>query len=154
MTSVRSAAFLPLLLPLAFLVTGCFSYKQVELKDITNVSVERMDGKGIAVRVDALLDNPNGYRIHVLDPDVDLYVNDKYIGKGILDSALVLERKTTRVYSVPLHADLQGGSLLMLLLSGALTGDDVKFGAKGTVVGKAGLIRKRFPFELEEQIDL
>ncbi len=156
MTSVCSAAFLrlPLLLSLVLLFTGCFSYKQVELKDITNISVEKMDGKGIAVRVDALLDNPNGYRIHVLDPDVDLYINDKYIGKGILDSALVLDRKTTRVYSVPLHADLQGGSLLMLLLSGALTGDDVKFGAKGTVVGKAGLIRKRFPFELEEQIDL
>jgi LEA14-like dessication related protein len=124
----------------------------VELKDITNINVERMDMKGIALRVDALLDNPNGYRIHVLDPDVDLYINDKFIGKGILDSALVLDAKTTRVYSVPLHAELQGGSLLMLLFSGGFNGKDVKLSAKGTVVGKAGFIRKRFPFELEEEI--
>jgi len=146
---------LPLfLLPLLFPLTSCFSYKQVELKDITNVAVEKMDAKGIAVRVSALIHNPNGYRIHVLDPDVDLYLNDTYIGKGILDSALVLERKATNVYSVPLHADLQGGSLLMLLLSGAMTGGDLKLGAKGSIVGKAFLLRKRFPFELEEKIQL
>jgi hypothetical protein len=104
--------------------------------------------------VDALLDNPNGYRIHVLDPDVDLYLNDKYIGKGILDSALVLDRKSTRVYSIPLHAEIQGGSLLLMVLSGVFSGGDLKLGAKGTVVGRAGLIRKRFPFALEEQIQL
>ena len=156
MTSVRSDAFLrlPLLLSLLLLFTGCFSYKHVQLHDITNVKVEKMDAKGIALRVDALIENPNGYKIHVLDPDVDLYLNDKFIGKGLLDTALVLEKKKSRVYSIPLHADLHGGSLLMMLLTGALNSDDVKLGAKGTVVGKAGLIRKRFPFEVEEMIEL
>ncbi|HQY00724.1 MAG: LEA type 2 family protein [Flavobacteriales bacterium] len=134
------------------LLTSCLSYKEVVLRDITNVAVERMDAKGIALRVDALLDNPNGYRIHVLDPDVDLYLNEKYIGKGFLDSIVVLQRRTEKVYSVPMHAELKGGSLLMLLLSGSFSGKDVTLGVKGTVVGKAGFLRKRFPFELEEQI--
>jgi LEA14-like dessication related protein len=143
--------------PLSFyvclvLLTSCLSYKEVVLRDITNVAVERMDAKGIALRVDALLDNPNGYRIHVLDPDVDLYLNEKYIGKGFLDSIVVLQRRTEKVYSVPMHAELKGGSLLMLLLSGSFSGKDVTLGVKGTVVGKAGFLRKRFPFELEEQI--
>jgi hypothetical protein len=30
----------------------------------------------------------------------------------------------------------------------------MKLGVKGTVVGRSGLLRKRFPFELEERIDL
>jgi LEA14-like dessication related protein len=142
-----------LLVVLGMFLSSCFGYKQVELKDVADVSIEKMDAKGIALRVDALLSNPNGYRIHVLDPDVDLYLNDKFMGKAILDSALVLDRKTTRLYSVPLHAELSGGSLLVMLLSGALGGDSFKLGAKGTVVGKAGLVRKRFPFELEEQFE-
>lgn len=137
---------MPLLLP------GCMNYEQVKLKDIPDIRVQRLDAQGIAVRVEAAVDNPNNYRIQVLDPDVDLYVNDKFIGKGVLDSALVLEKKSTRVYSIPLHADLEGGSLLMLLLSGALNGGNVKLAAKGTVVGKVGLLRKRFPFEFEETI--
>ena len=41
----------------------------------------------------------------------------------------------------------------MMLLSGALSGE-MKLGVKGTVVGRSGLLRKRFPFELEERIDL
>lgn len=133
-------------------LTSCLSYKQVELVDVTNVSVEKMDAKGIALRVNALIENPNGYRIHVLDPDVDLYLNDKFIGKGVLDSALVLDKRSTQLHSVPLHAELEGGSLMMLLLSGVLNGNEFKLGAKGTVVGKAGFIRKRFPFEMEERI--
>ena len=137
----------------ALLFTSCLSYKEVELVDITDVEVEKFDAKGVSVRVDAMIANPNGYKIHVLDPDVDLFLNGKFVGKGILDTALVLDKKSTRVYSVPLHADLKGGSLLMVMLSGAMNGGKYLLGAKGTVVGKAGLIRKRFPFELEEELE-
>ena len=135
------------------LLTSCLSYKEVELVDIANVEVEKMDAKGVYVRVDALITNPNGYRIHVLDPDVDIFLNGTLVGKGVLDSALVLDGKRSRLYSVPMHADLQGGSLVMVMLSGALNGGKFLLGAKGTVVGKAGLIRKRFPFELEEELE-
>ena len=148
----RSRTHVILFLLFSFSLVACTSYEQVELKDITNIQVDRMDAKGIAVRVDALVNNPNNYRIHVLDPDVDLYVNDKFIGKGILDSTLVLEKKSTQVYTIPLHAELQGGALLMVLVSGVFSGNEVKLAAKGTVVGKVGLLRKRFPFEFEERV--
>lgn len=141
-----------LLLILLLSLSSCLSYKQVELVDVTNIRVDRMDAKGIALRVDALVDNPNNYRIQVLDPDVDLFVNDKFIGKGILDTALVLSKNSRQVYSIPLHAELQGGALLMVLMSGVFGGNEVKLAAKGTVVGKVGLLRKRFPFVFEERV--
>jgi LEA14-like dessication related protein len=97
--------------------------------------------------------NPNGYRISVEDPDVDLFLNDTYVGKGLLDSTLVLERRSDQVYPVYLHADLAGGPLMMVMLGGALTGQ-VKLGVKGTVLARSGMLRKRFPFEAEETIDL
>lgn len=141
-----------LLLTLLLSLSSCLSYKQVELVDVTNIQVDRMDAKGIALRVDALVHNPNNYRIQVLDPDVDLFVNDKFIGKGILDTALVLSKNSRQVYSIPLHAELQGGALLMVLMSGVFGGNEVKLAAKGTVVGKVGLLRKRFPFVFEERV--
>ncbi len=142
---------LPLLLSMS--LSSCLSYKEVELIDVTDIRVERLDARGVAVRVNALVNNPNNYRIHAQEPDVDLYLNDKFIGKGVLDSVITLLPKTTQVYSIPMHAELQGGSLLMVLLSGALGGNEVKLAAKGTVVGRVGLFRKRFPFEFEETID-
>ncbi|MBX2971524.1 MAG: LEA type 2 family protein [Flavobacteriales bacterium] len=143
---------LPLFLLLCISLSSCLSYKQVELIDVTNIQVERMDAKGIAVRVDAVVNNPNNYRIHAQDPDVDLYVNGKFVGKGVLDSALTLQKKSTQVYSVPMRAELQGGALLMVLLSGVFGGNEMKLAAKGTVVGRVGLLRKRFPFEFEERV--
>ncbi|MBL7982656.1 MAG: LEA type 2 family protein [Flavobacteriales bacterium] len=154
MRAFRSnTALLPLVASAVLLLASCSSYDEVELKDITNVEVLRMDGKQVALRVDALVNNPNGFKIHVEDPDVDLYLNDRFVGKGLLDSALVLDRKSTKVYPVYLHADLQGGAVLFMLLGGALSGE-LKLGAKGTVAGRSGMLKKRFPFELEETIDL
>ena len=40
-----------------------------------------------------------------------------------------------------------------MLIGGALNGE-MKLGVKGTVVGRSGALRKRFPFEMEETIDL
>ena len=43
--------------------------------------------------------------------------------------------------------------LLFIMLGSALSGE-ATIGAKGTVVGQAGLLRKRFPFELEDKVQL
>lgn len=134
-------------------LSSCLSYEQVELLDVTNVQVQQLDLKGIAVRIDARINNPNGYKIQLLDPDVDLFINGKFIGKGILDTALTLQKRSTQIYSIPIHAEVAPGSLLGLLLSGTLNSKSVKLGAKGTVVGKAFLVRKQFPFELEEEVE-
>ncbi len=139
-----------LLLPL---FTSCLGYKDVVLQEVKNIEVRSMDAKGISIRIDALIENPNGYRIKAMDPDVDLFLNGNLIGKGRLDSTLVLEKKSTRTYSIPLHAELNSGSLLTMFLTGAFS-DGPELKATGTVVGKAGLLRKRFPFELTEQLDL
>lgn len=141
-------------LVLASVLASCSAYKEVELTDITNVEVLNLDASSVALRVDARINNPNGFSIAVEEPDVDLFLNDRFIGKGVLDSALVLERKAASVYPVYLHADLEGGPLLVLLLTGAFNGDPVKLSAKGTVAGRSGVLKKRFPFEVEEMIDL
>lgn len=137
----------------ALLLAACSSYEDVELREIRNVELLQMDSRRIAVRVDVQVNNPNGYRIHVEDPDVNLYLNDTPVGKGWLDSVVVLEGRAERVYPVYLHADLEGGPLLMMLLGGALTGQ-MKLGMKGTVLGRSGILRKRFPFQVEETIDM
>lgn len=141
-------------LVLACLLSSCSAYKEVELTDITNVEVLKLDARSVALRVDARINNPNGFTIAVEEPDVDLFLNDRFIGKGLLDSPLVLDRKAVNVYPVYLHADLEGGPLLVLLLTGAFNGDPVKLSAKGTVAGRSGVVKKRFPFEVEEMIDL
>lgn len=142
------------LLPaLGLLLTGCLSYKEVAMHDIVDVELKKLDAKGVALTALVKLENPNGYRIHVKDPDVDLYLNGTYVGKGYLDTNLVLPKRSNMVHRVPLHAEFKGVNLLMVLLGSALSGE-ATIGAKGTVLGQAGLLRKRYPFEVEEQVKL
>jgi Late embryogenesis abundant protein len=149
----RGPLCLLLLLPLA--LTSCLSYQEVSFKGITDVDVSSFDNNGVSARVMVTLDNPNAFRIHVIDPDVDLFLNDVYIGKATLDSNLVLEKRTTKDYAVPLHASFDGhGTQAMgAMFSAALSGQ-AKLKAKGSVVGKAFFLRKRFPFEEEHEFKL
>lgn len=139
-------------LPYLFVLVlpGCLSYEEVAFKGITDVEVSRLDQTGVAARVTVTLDNPNSFRIHVRDPNVDLFLNEVYIGKAVLDSNLVLDRRSVKNYPVPLHAsfDGHGGQAMGALLSAALTGK-AKLKAKGSIVGRALFLRKRFPFEEE-----
>jgi len=134
-------------------LTSCSSYKEVVLHEVTGGELLGMTAQRIALRVDARIENPNGFRIHVEDPQVELFLNDRFIGNAVLDSALVLDRNATAVYPIHLHADLQGGPLLAMLITSALSGE-VKVGAKGTVAGRSGALRKRFPFEVQQVINL
>lgn len=135
------------------LLSGCLSYKEVVMHDIVDVDVRKLDMKGVDITAHVMLENPNGYRIRVKDPDVDLYLNGSFVGKGLLDSSLVLDRRTKRIYGIPMHAEFNTGNMLMVLLGGALNGE-MNVGAKGTVVGQAGLLRKRFPFDVEEKLEM
>lgn len=137
------------------LFTGCFSYKEVELVGIRTMEVTKVDTKGIAATVGVELKNPNRYKIKIKDPDVDMSINGVGIGKALLDSTVVLKPRSTQVYRVPLRVNFQldQAGIIPGLAMGLLTGS-VRLGVKGTVVGKAGFLRKRFPFADERVIDL
>lgn len=137
------------------LLSGC-TYEEVVLRDVSHVGVERFDGSGLAVTVHAVIENPNGYRILVSEPDIDLYLNGAYLGKAHLDERITLLPETTATYVVPLHAvrGEQGGGLLGGLLGMAITGK-AELRMKGTVRGgRNWLISKRFPFEENHVLDL
>ena len=132
------------------LLSGCMQYSDVEFKGIQGARVGRFDTGGIAATVIVQVHNPNSFRITVTDPDMDLYLNDVVVGK-----ALTLERYSDRTYTLPLHAVLakDQANLLPVFMAAAFNGS-VKLGVKGTVLGKAKMLSKRVPFEMEQQIDL
>lgn len=136
------------------LLSGCMRYSDVEFVGVQDVQVTRLDATGLSATVTVEVNNPNNYRISVTEPDVDLYINDVAMGKATMDSIVTLDPASSRTYALPLHATFTNGqaSLLPLLMTVALSGS-VKLGLKGTAVGKAGALRKRFPFEVDQQVD-
>jgi LEA14-like dessication related protein len=96
-------------LPFAILLSGCFSYKEVTLKEVRSVELRSFDEHGVSVVVDVVINNPNNYRIHVKDPDVDVFLDQEPLGKAAFDSTLVLDRKAERAYVLPVSAVFDNG---------------------------------------------
>ncbi|MCC6839480.1 MAG: LEA type 2 family protein [Flavobacteriales bacterium] len=138
----------------ALLLPGCLNYSEVELLGVQQAKLTRLDAQGLSATITVAVNNPNNFRITVTDPDVDLYLNGVAIGKADLDSAVVLAPLSTANYAIPVHTRFTPGqNMLPLLLGSALSGS-LKLGAKGTVEGRARWLRKRFPFEVEHQVEL
>lgn len=155
MRTIRPLAAWSVFLLLGGLLGSCTSYREVVFKGVEDVQLARMDGRGLALTAQVVVENPNNYRIHVADPDVEVYLNDLYVGKARLDEKVTLERRSTATYAVPMNVEFsgQGGSPLVALMGAALAGQG-KLKVKGTVRGRVGLIGRKFPFEEEHVIDL
>lgn len=143
----------PLLLALPLLLTSCINYRNVTFHGVKNVQVVPAEGSVLAFRIDAEVENPNGYRIRLKKPDVDLFYNGQHIGKGRLDSTVVLDKRCSKVYPVYVSADTKGqlGPMLLGGLGTLFTGK-VEVEAKGTVLGQVGIFSKRFPFHVKEEL--
>lgn len=129
-------------------MAGCTAYREVTVEGVEDVQLMGMDPDGLALRVDVRVNNPNGYRIRVHEPELDLYLNGTRIGTAVLDTPLTVPARSTSTVRIPLHARVDGGPLLVMGL-GMLLGDRPVLRAEGTVGARAGPVRKRFPIRLE-----
>lgn len=139
----------------ALMLAGC-TYEDVVLHDIAHVRVDRFDGSTLAVTVQAVIENPNNFRVHVSDPDIDIHLNGTYLGKAALAHKVTLLPRTTATYEVPLHTVRAEGSghLLGGLLGVAITGR-AELRMAGTVRGGAGrFFRRKVPVEETYALDL
>ena len=143
------------LLLVTILLTSCANFRDVTFHGVRNVELRKMNGNDIALTIEAEVENPNNYRIKLKDPDVDLWYNGQFVGKAVLDSTVVLDKRSTRIYPVDISADTQGklGPILLGGLGSLLSGQ-AELRASGTVKGQVGIISKRFPFDIRDTLEL
>lgn len=137
----------------ALTLGGC-AYEEVVLHHIAHVEVHQMDRTGLALTAKARIENPNGFEIRISDPDIDLFLNETFIGKARLGNGVVLEPRTSALYTIPMHTEMEGGSLMGGMLGAVLTGR-AELRMKGTVRGGRGwLLQRRFPLDETYSLDL
>lgn len=142
----------PLIPLLLLFLSGCLPYQEVTLKQVNSIELTSFTDAGVSVRVQAVIDNQNNYRIRVTTPDVMVYLNNEPMGKARFDSTLVLDPRVERSYCVPVSTALDGTSGLWLGGLGALLAGEARIRISGTVKGRVGLVSRRIPFELEQVV--
>ena len=143
-----------LLVGMMFSLQSCFDYEEVEFKGVQNVSVLERNDDVIKLQIDVKVDNPNKINIKVKKSSLDIYINDKYVGKTALDDKIVLKKKTEDVYGVVLNANPKDLMKAAVGSLGGLLKGTVTVRLEGDVKGSVYGITQKVPVEFEEKLDL
>jgi LEA14-like dessication related protein len=143
-----------LLVGMMISLQGCFDYEEVEFRGVQNVSVVERTDNVVKLQIDVRVDNPNKFNIKVKKSTLDIYINDKYVGKTHLDEKIVLKKKTDDVYGVVLRANPKDILKAAMGSLGGLLKGSVTVQLKGDVKGSVYGISKKVEVDVKEEINL
>lgn len=144
--------FLPVLVAVIVLA-GCGKPQPPQYAGYQNFRIEKASLSASVLASDIKLYNPNTYNLNLKSAALDVYFNDKFLGRSTLDSLIVLPAKDTAVFPLRLTAsakDILANSARLLL------NPDVKIRITGTAkAGRGGFyINVPINYEGVQRIDL
>jgi len=135
------------------LFVACRRPQGFDYRDVKNVKIEKLGFDKSTVSMDLVYFNPNGFGVELKRVDCDVYVNNNFVGKYVLDTTMHISRKAEFSLPSKMNVDMRGvfKNALTLLFS-----NDVLVDIKGsTRVGKAGFfITVPFHYEGRHKLDL
>ncbi len=130
------------------LLAFCSPPKALEYREFKNLSIEKLGFASSAVKMDLVYFNPNNYGLQLKRTDLDVYINNVYVGRTSQEYQVTIPRK--EVFSIPIQIDVDMKNLLKNGLT-LLFNKEVMVKLTGSVkVGKANVFIS-FPVNYEEK---
>ena len=105
--------YLPTLL-IFFLLTNllisCSVPKELEYRDFKNLTIEKMGFSFSAIKMDLIYYNPNNFGLELNRMDLDIFINNNYLGKTSQDYQISIPRREE--FSIPIKIDVDMKNLL------------------------------------------
>src|ERR1700730_6686299 len=130
----------------------CSKPKEPQYLDFENLRIRKAGISESVVGADLKYYNPNNFKLQLKEADMDLFVNDKYVGHSRLDTLIEIPARDT--FYVPISMKLALGDLFKDALQ-LLLNPEVSLKLQGKAkLGKAGIF-KTFPvnYEGKQRID-
>lgn len=127
---------LPLLILSIICLASCTEPKQLVYQDAKNFRIGKLSFNESEVGMDLQFFNPNNFAMTLKDANIDVYINNSFIGKAALSSAFNVPAKDTFLMPVSLNADLTNifQNALQILFN-----KEVEVKLDGTVTGGRGV---------------
>jgi LEA14-like dessication related protein len=139
------------LLIFGFFTLGSCSIEDPEIAGFENVKILKADGDIIEASIDVTIENPNFFGMKVKKSSFHIRANDLEIGDVELSKKFKVKRKSTKVYTLPLHISLAKGALFKIMkLTGA---KEITLNLEGNVKGSVYGISKTVAIKETKIID-
>ncbi len=135
--------------------TSCITFEEVKLKQINDLKVEKIGFGALDLSVNAEIFNPNTFDITIKEAAFDIQFQEIDLGTTNLRKGFKINSKSTDNHRIFFTLDMSKinptnlPKLMKLVSSG---GNEVDVKVSGELKGKALLITKTFPVEIEEKL--
>ncbi len=141
-----------LLLPV-LLLASCSKPQGFEYRDLKNFKINNWGFDKSTVSMDLVYYNPNNFGVNLKNVECEIYLNNNYVGKFMLDTLMHIDRKSEFSLPTTMQVDMKNVFKNSLNL---LFNREVLVGAKGsTRIGKGGIfVNVPFNYEGRQAVDL
>ncbi len=130
---------------------ACKAPQAFEYREVKHVQLKHLGLSKTAVNLDLTYYNPNDYGVNLKKVDCEIFLNQSYLGKYLLDTSMHIAGKS--VFVIPVSVEFNMGDILKRGTSIFLN-KEALIGVKGTTrVGKMGIYRN-IPIQYETKYKL
>ena len=134
------------ILLISIFATSCQAPKELVYRDFKNLTVEKVGFAATTLKLDLVYYNPNNFGLQLSYTDLDIYVDNNYLGHSTQDYQISIPRLAE--FTMPLAIEVDMKNLLKNALP-TLFGKEVMVKITGKVkLGKANVF-KTFPVNYE-----
>ncbi len=122
---------------LSLLLFSCSTPKELEYRDFKNFSIGRAGFSSTAIKMDLIYFNPNNFGLQLNQTDLDIFINDNYLGHTMQQYQVNIPRKEE--FSIPIAMEVDMKNLLKNGIT-TLFNNEVMVRISGKIkVGKANI---------------
>ena len=131
---------------LTLLLSSCSTPKQLEYREFKNFTIDKPGFASTALKMDLLYFNPNNFGLELNHTDLDIFINNTYLGKATQVVQVQIPRNAE--FTIPITMDVDMKNLLKNGFVSMLN-SEVTIKVTGTIrVGKLNVF-KSFPVNYE-----
>ncbi len=133
---------------------SCGNFEEIEIGEPKEVKIRGFEDNLLVFDIGLPVNNPTLYRISIKEMDVRVFLNDKYIGKLLIDEKISIKAKKDTVYYLPVKirlANVLGTAFIMMNMKKG-SQSEVRF--EGQIKARALLITKTIDIKETKKINL
>lgn len=149
---MKNILVIPTLLAL-FIAASCRQPLLPEYSGVENIRLGELSANESAVSADLKYFNPNPFPMKLKQGEVGVYINDRFVGRTILDTAIAIPARDSFLIPVSMKLDMK--QVYSNALSAVLSGS-VKIKLDGFARVSRGALTMKLPvqYEGEQKLDL
>ena len=133
-----------ILLSLPLLFQGCFSYEEIKVVKVKDVTYQEFRGNVLKLSIKAIINNPNYFNVKITNANMVLRLNDRVLGNIMQVERLEIKGQTEKEYEMFLSIDMKDLTSNMIGIYRVLMNNPKNLNLSGTVEVKSFLYHKTF----------